>query len=271
MKISRYHIPAYGTLLLTIIISACGSTPDNVIPQEKMALLLADVHKGESVIEYNRTTFNNDSMKKVMKQSVYARHGVTSEQVDTSFVWYGHHVEEYIKVYDRVIEILEHDLDAANSMDSSNSLQLAIAGDSVDTWQSARHYRFDRYSPARYISFAITPDDNWENGDNYLWQFKSINGRSAVSSFIGIDYESGPSEFTTRTSGDDGWLRLRITVDSTRTPTRLYGYLRVSPVSGENIYIDSVSLIRTRLNPLEYNRRYQLKRFNYGQPDSDDE
>lgn len=256
---------------LSVTVCACSPTPDHVIPPDRMAPLIADIYKGESVIEFNRATYNNDSMKKVMKQSVFARHGVTSEQVDTSFVWYGHHVEEYIKVYDRVIEILENDLDKARALDTSGSLQMAVAGDSVDTWQSARHYKFNTLSPAEYISFAIDRDDTWEKGDSYLWQFKLLNGRSKVTAMLGVDYENGPTEFTTNTSDDDGWTKIRLTVDSTRTPSRLYGYLRVNTAPDENMYIDSVSLIRTRVNPLEYSRRYKLKKFNYGKPAPDNE
>ncbi len=259
------------TMLAAIIIAACSSTPDNVIPQEKMARLLADVHKGESVIELNRSTYYNDSLKKLLKQSIYMNHGVTAEQVDTSFVWYGHHVEEYIKVYDRVIELLEQDLDNANLLDANETVHIAVAGDSVDTWQSSRHFSFSRLSPVDYLTFALDRDDTWEKGDNYRWEFKTLNNRSTVSATIAVDYADGLTEFTSTNANSDGWTRLKLQVDTTRTPQRLYGVIHVTPLADEIIYVDSIALIRTRLNPIERLRRRSIDTFNYGKKDDDDD
>ena len=74
----------------------CNSTPDYVISQEKMAQLLVDIHIGESVVDANMQEYELDSVKKALKQSIYIKHGVTSEQVDTSFIWYGENIEKYI-------------------------------------------------------------------------------------------------------------------------------------------------------------------------------
>ena len=82
--------------MILLAVVSCDSTPDHVIPPEKMARLLADIHIGESVIDANRNQYANDSLKKELKQSVFCKHNVTAQQVDTSFVWYGHNIEKYI-------------------------------------------------------------------------------------------------------------------------------------------------------------------------------
>lgn len=44
------------------------------------------------------------------------RHGVTREQFDTTLVWYGHHIETYMKIYDRVVERLKAENEEAKKL-----------------------------------------------------------------------------------------------------------------------------------------------------------
>lgn len=86
-------------LLSLLIFAGCDSTPDYVIPPKKMAELMADIHTGEAVVESNNRSFPNDSVKKTFMQSIYLKHGVTSQEVDTSLYWYGHNLNKYMDVY----------------------------------------------------------------------------------------------------------------------------------------------------------------------------
>lgn len=95
---------------LVLCLSACGSrTPDYVISEKDMEDLLVDIHKSEAVIESNYNIYNNNADKKKIREAVFLRHGVTREQFDTTLVWYGHHIETYMKIYDRVVERLKAD------------------------------------------------------------------------------------------------------------------------------------------------------------------
>ncbi len=249
-------------VLLIMIVIGCNSTPDYVIPPEKMARVLADIHIGESVAEINRSDYREDSLKKALKQSIYIKHGITAEDVDTSFVWYGHHIEEYIKVYDQVIEILEKDIKHIGTL--ADDVQITVAGDSADAWNGIRHYILSHESPNEYISFSINKDDNWDKGDRYQWQMKMFNNRSLLSWSLFADYEDGTTEYCNEIGKGEGWNEISLIADSTKVATRIYGVARVDLVPGERVFIDSISLIRTRLNPVGYHSRYNYKKFNYG-------
>lgn len=242
-------------LVMAVGLMACKSTPDYVIAPDDMASLLADMYTAESIVEINRTTFMTDSMKKVMKQSVYARHGVTAEQVDTSFVWYGHHIEDYIKVHDRVVEILEKNIAEA----SATNAAFGVEGDSVDTWQWSRHYELTRISPSQVVTFNLPKDDNWEKGDIYLWSMKFINNRSILRWGISAEYADGRIEYCNSEINGEGWNKLQYISDSTQVPVRIAGYLMRVADKGENLYIDSVSLIRDRVKPGLYHQRYRQR------------
>lgn len=257
-------------LLGAAVCIGCNSVPEHVIPPEDMAQLLADIHKGESVVEANRKDFDSDSAKKAFKQSIYLKHDVTAEQVDTSFVWYGQHIEEYIKVYDRVIEILEADI--ASVKVSGDDVQLAVAGDSADAWANVRHRKLSNILSDNHISFVINRDDNWVAGDVYDWKLKLINNRSVMHWTIAVDYTDGTTEYNMAKTATEGWHELRLISDSTKTASRVYGVAYVDLRTNENVYVDSISLVRTRLDAKKYGRRFNQHKFNYGKSqDSDTE
>lgn len=242
------------SLVILTAVSSCKKTPTDVIPPEEMAQLLADIHKGEGVVELHRSGFRSDSMKSVLKQSIYLKHGVTAEQVDTSFVWYGHHIKEYMDVYTRVIEILETELDQASALADADS-QMAVSGDSADAWQWSKTYEITGQSPSKLLTFALTPDENWERGDVYTWATKISNNRSPIASQMAVSYADGSIEWVDQNTSDDGWRRLELMLDSTKTATSIFGMMAFQPAEKERIFLDSVALVRTRVNNQRYNRR----------------
>lgn len=255
MSFGRYKITVTAALLL-IATSGCNSVPGYVIPPDSMAELLADIYTAESIVDINRTSYMTDSMKKVMKQSVYLKHGVTEQQVDTSFVWYGHHIEQYVEIYDKVIEILEKGVAQA----SATGTKFGIAGDSVDTWQWSRHYALTKFSPSRIITFDLPKDENWQKGDVYAWAMKTINNRMPLKWGISAEYPDGTVEYCQSDINGEGWNKLQYVSDSTQIPLRIAGYVITTGNGREdNIYLDSISLIRDRIKPGIYHQRYRQR------------
>lgn len=248
--------------VLVLLCVGCGSTPSHVIEPEKMARLLADVHMGESIIEGNRRDYESDSLKKTLKQSIYLKHDVTAQQVDTSFVWYGQHIEEYIKVYDRVIELLEDDI--AQVKVSAEDVEMAVVGDSADAWSGLRNRVFTSIMPSNFLSFAINKDENWERGDVYQWKLKMLNNRSPLQMTLAVDYSDGSSEYNTAQGAKEGWHEIVLVSDTAKTAMRIYGVAHVNLKQNEYVYVDSISLLRTRHSVKDYSKRYNQKRFNYG-------
>lgn len=259
-------LPAAIAAVVTV---ACSKLPDDVLPPEEMASLMADVYCGESVIEFNHGKYNNDSMKKVVKQSVLAAHRTDQAQFDSSMAWYGRNIEEYIKVCDRAVEILEARAETIPD-DPRGQNRLLVAGDSAQVWPLSSFYHLTSSTPARYITFRLTPDDNWERGDEYTLAFKLINMRTPVHSTIATDYADGRSEYNTTTQDEDGWARVTLKLDTARTAEAIYGFLEFNPAVGENLYVDSISLVRTRINPGIYRSRGRQKMFDYGRKTDSD-
>ena len=81
---------------------------------------------------------------------------------------------------------------------------------------------------------------------------------------MATDYTDGRSEYLSTTQSEDGWSRVTLRLDTARTAQAIYGFIEFNPASGEHIYVDSISLVRTRMNPNVYRSRNRQKIFDHG-------
>lgn len=259
MRTTAFLIRIVSVLLILGAGTSCSHVPSGVLSQEKMARLLADIHTAEAAIEINRTAFSTDSAKLAVRQAVYERHGVDQLTVDSSFVWYGRNIGKYMDVYDRTIEILDQRI-----METGNRLAaeaaLSIAGDSVDVWPGARFITMTDRAPSSVVTFSFPRDPNWERGDSYTWRAKFFNNQEDADWGIVTEYADGMVEYHHNTFRGDGWNEISFATDSTRSATRVYGYLCVDRHPGSALILDSIAMVRKRVNSDLYARRYMYRK-----------
>ena len=247
---------------IAISISGCKKTPEGIIPQEEMAQLMADVHLGEAMIDFNYSAYPNDSTRKLLKQSIYLAHNVSAEEVDTSYAWYGHHIEDYIKVYDRTIEIIQ---ERQRNIANTNNTSLSVAGDSVQVWSGPQRLAVHAKMPSRVIAFSFSPDSTWRKGDLYTLCYKPINPTGTISSSLLVDYSNGVTEYVNEPDTRQAKSELKIQVDTALTPLKIYGYLILSPEKNHAYEIDSISVTRIRKELIQNMYHAPYKTFSYGQ------
>lgn len=245
------RILLFSLLAAAIVAGACSRRPSGVLSKEEMAELLADIYEAESVADANGRAFATDSSKRAFLQSVYIKHDVTRAEVDSSFKWYGYNLEKYMEVYDRTIELLEQRLEKAQDVAGSSTEGIAemsvnLQGDSVDVWPGMRWRRFTTSMPNDIITFALNSDMNWENGDVYMLRSKIHNNNGPLNYNITAEYSDGTMEYISRSMPGDGWHELTFALDSARHAQKVYGTISYTPSTGETVFIDSISLMRTR-------------------------
>lgn len=216
---------------------------------------MADVHTGEAVVDNQGGEFASDSMRRVLLQSIYKKHGVTSADVDTSLVWYGHNIDKYMEVYEETEKILAERIAAAEREGVHNTeMNLSMArtpetfdGDSVNIWKGIRMRRNTAFIPSDYIKFNFSSDRNWEPGDRYALTVRGLYTTSPIDVVMIVDYNDGTSEYRSRSlPAGTRAERLLLVLDSTKTATNIYGNIHYKAQRGEVSYLDSISLIRTR-------------------------
>lgn len=251
-----------------LLAAACSSTPDYVISRDKMASLLADIHEADAVVELDRQKYqNNDSAKKILKQSLLANHGITEQQFDTSLFWYGHNMDIYKELYDDVVKILEaREKDVVADMRKAGE-KATLLGDSVDIWHISPRLIFDRRQTGKYaeLTFSLPSDENSRQGDRFEWHFMLRNGKGEAKALIGVDYADGCSEYQTKDIEMDKSDMIVIQSDSLRTVNRIFGYLIYHMHTESAVFADSIMLYRTRLNKERYRfHGRQTKYYTYG-------
>ena len=231
------------------LLAACSSQPDYVLSKSRMADLLVDVHRGESIIELNPRDYATDSAKQAIKQSVLAAHGVTQEQLDSSLMWYGHHIEDYMEVYDIVTGRLESEMREMEIADNTGSNQIEMDGDSIDVWSTSRLHRFFPRQPSDAISFTLRRDNHWEKGDIYVWDMRLTgNASSPVRWSMSAEYPDNTVTVASGTLNGIGRHTMTLPTDSAQLPRVIHGYIEYAPIPGAtSLYTDSISLTRIRL------------------------
>ena len=249
-----------GSLIFPAAFFACKKVPDNIVQPEQMAQLMADINVAESVTEADIRNYPNDSTKQALKQSVLLKHGVTTAEFDSALSWYGRNISFFMEVNDRTIEILEQRLaDSGSRVAAENAL--SVSGDSADIWPNPRFYALSDRMPTKILTFNFRKDQTWESGDSYTWRAKFINTSDNSTWGIAAEYSDGTVEFVNAAVSGDGWREVMFVTDSTtEAPVKIYGYLDVSVPAALTVWLDSMQMIRNRLDRSVYGRRYRQRR-----------
>jgi len=244
-----------------LLTTACNRVPSHVIKPDDMAEIMADVRMADAVVTVQNTEYSPQEKKIALKEAILQHHGITEEQFDTSLVWYGHNVEKFQDVNDKVIEILEKRLKEANAI-AAGEAAMTVAGDSVDLWNGYPTYTFTKRLPSQYLTFSFEADQNWEQGDIYTLRTRVMMPGSYAQWAMTTEYEDGAIEMITNIISQNQPNRQELTLytDSTRVAKRISGWMKIIPSENKPAIIDSISLTRRRLDQTHSGRRSYQQR-----------
>lgn len=248
-------------IAVALLVTACRKVPGDIVQPEDMSQYLADIYVGESAVEMNYSEYSNDSVRQALKQAILERHHLTQQLVDTSMMWYGAHIDKYIKVYERTEEILKDRLANSSAIGTANTATI-VAGDSVDVWNGASGFAIGRTSPTSVVSFDYERDQNWDKGDCYAWRAHFTNNRSVIRWQLCADYIDGAIEVLTGQFTGDGWHDFIFIADTAKTARRICGAIVFGDNLQGDVYVDSIRLVRNRFRPDMYSQRYRQRLYN---------
>ncbi len=251
-----------------IFISACSRTPGPVLDEKRMAHLLVDLQLADAQAREQRLhKFDTDSIRRELRESVLAKHNVNEATLDTSLHWYGAHLPQLIKVYERADTMLADSLRAIDAEELT--AQSFAAGDSTELWHLAPSIVMDGNN---FFAFEVPTDTTWKRGDVVEWKFTLHNLRKEpVNVVFGANYEDRAKTVNAQTinreNRDQNHYTLLLQLDRHKAAGRVFGYIQIPLDSGRRVFIDSISLTRTRMIDGEYNtRRYRLKTLGRAKP-----
>lgn len=250
-------------LLLLSVVCACKNVPSHVIKPDKMASLMADIRMADAVISIQRKDYPSEEERLALKDAVFARHNVSSEQFDTSLIWYGHNMGMYQDITKETLSILEERLKETNRL-SADEAAMSVAGDTVDIWDSPTVAVITSRSPSQFIVFGFDEDPNWEQGDVYTLTTHLVTPAKYGQWNLTAFYDDGALETISSNIELDkpGKQELTLITDSTRHAVRLSGWINIEPNEWRPAILDSIGLTRRRTSPeLARTRKYSQKQY----------
>lgn len=276
MRHAVYHISL--SLMLALSLMSCGRTPGGVLSVNDMADLIVDLQIADAYMENHSDEYTNDSSKLVLKQSIFKKHGITSQDYDSSMVWYAHNMEDYIKAHDQAVAILQkryekltkndfrekldreeidigiptHDAVPGTGIKPQRPFKHGIKGDTADLWQGERRFMLTQGERQGFITFDLVPDAEKRPGDRYQLVYKLTRGGNRFKVSLNVDYNDGATSQIARYTDNEGWVMIDVQSDSTRQVRRVYGYVSYDIQRGTTAFVDSLMLLRTHLNQSNY-------------------
>lgn len=247
-----------------VLLAACSKAPEYVINESDMADLMVDIYKAEAMMDDESEAYNNDSLKLVVRQSVFKKHNVTQDKYDTSLIWYAHNLEVYDKVYDEIIARLDDEYKELSkgdftsvAVDLNSDVKPSVpryrnVGDTADIWDKSRTWILLPGFADNIVTFDLSPDKENMQGDRYELAFKVANVSRTMKVYMGIEYKDGTTAYIQRIINNDGWKSYKLQSDSVQDVRRIYGYVTYKSKSRHVVYLDSIELLRTHLDRNSY-------------------
>ena len=253
---------------------SCKKVPDGVIHPDDMAELMADIHIGEAVIDANYSEYMTDSTRMLLKQSILAKHGLTTADLDTSLVWYGGHLDMMQDIYEHTAEILEQRVAGGSGNQRGQVGASGISIDSTDMWPGNSWYLIRPSSPSSTLVFSLNSDQEWKPGDSFTLRGYFTNNNSPTKWHIIAQYADGTIESISNRFSGNGRHQIVFHTDSTKVTKKIFGSIDFDQGDAKLIFADSLSLVRKPLDTQAYSQRYRQRSelfFNRNQDQKHDE
>lgn len=170
-------------ILSVLLIAACTvKRPSDVLPPEKLESVLYDYHLTQSII--SDMPASERYKKDLYFDYIYAKHGVTAAEVDSSLVYYARYPKELSEIYIKLSEKIEGNLRHIEQEDLLVLLRTpqAVEGDSADLWYDSRLVLMSPSRLSNRFSTEVPYDANFESNDRLEWSGKVLFFRPDVDS-----------------------------------------------------------------------------------------
>lgn len=256
---------------LLLVAAGCKGVPDGVLTEKELAAVMVDLQYADALVREGsmRGTMDSDSLSSVLLQSILKRHGVTQAEYDSTLRWYGHNMVRYVDACEIADSIIADSIRAMDRLIAQNRSNRGGGADTVDVWPNAPIHVFSPEANSDYLTFSLESEKDWRKGDVYILEMTPINAKSPLTVKMVANY-SDARETTEAvempTAPTDDKFTLTFQMDSDKVARRIYGYIYLPTADGERVFLNNISLKRTRLDSEEYYRNRHFQRQFYQAP-----
>jgi hypothetical protein len=236
-------------LFLAVFFFACSRTPEGIIPEKKMRKVLVDMQLAEVMISMEPQTYRLLADKKALFRSVFDKHQLTEAEYDSSLIWYGKHLDQYLRVYNLATADVKQQIAAIGDVKpeaapSSNE-------DSLNIWIFRKYYEFIPRSLSNTVVFDLRPNDAYPSGSAFVlgMQVWGVlpDMRDPIEAHLNA-FQGDTTIMAKTVIAHDGYHEIFIKTLPTKKVQRVYGYIRLNTESAayHKIYVDDLRLMKYR-------------------------
>ncbi len=230
-------------LLITIISFGCSRRPKDILSEDKMVEVMADIQIAEAYENSGDAhSFLNGKSREMLGRGVLMHHGISVEEMDSTLAWYGRNMDEYAKLYKKVdAELYRRQQKYARAAGESENM-----GSSTDLWPYAHHFVVDNNSLTDGIIVNI-PVTDIEPGDKLTWKMIT-QGATARTLTLGVSYDDGTSEISKISNRNfDKWVETSLQTDTLLNVSKIFAVATFEH-SYPRVFVDSIQLIHLPYN-----------------------
>ena len=237
-------------------LTACVRRPDYVLDDDRMTRILLDVHRAEGLLEVQEAQYKTDAERRDVMGAVLVRNGVSRTQYDSSLVWYGQHLRNLIRIYDRVSDSLKAEREAWQALMAAADAASAApfpAGDSVALWRHEPYAVLDARRLTHFRAWRLAADTSFRAGDSVAWRLR-VRQLAPPHYLVATLAWTGEGDSVvaslTEVVRRDTLLTLGLAADSTAAPAAVLfslALLKDSAAAADvAVFADSISAVRLR-------------------------
>lgn len=242
------------SVLFLLLLVACDDRPKDVISRGKMEDVLYDYHIMQGIIEQLPGDERLDKAQDYIN-AVYAKHGITEAQFDSSIVYYNRHTSDLHDIYENLKErytALNENLQVVNGNNDMMAI-FSTGGDTTNLWNSTKLISLRTKDLLNKESFTIHADTSFRQHDQFILTLTPVFMKESkeyndVNLNIGlsIHYVNGKQSGITRTLNVNGTQQFTLKAEEDDDIKSIVGffYYRGKKNMRNFCLIDNISLIR---------------------------
>ncbi|MBD5221752.1 MAG: DUF4296 domain-containing protein [Bacteroidales bacterium] len=238
--------PIIGAALLSLaLLAGCEKRPEGVVSENKAVDVLTDLQLAEAYMDMHGGEYSSQEARRAVKLRILQDNGMSEEEFQSTIDWYGHNMDRYSKLYDKVYKRLESrrkDYSVPSSGRDEMQEQSTL-------WPYPSMTFFSHLTDEDAMRFSVSP--SLARGEVLEWSMR-LSKPASMEVTLGVDYRDGASSLVNRAYGGSRNIKVKLQTDSTRDVKRVYGVLRVLERGSLPLWADSISLITAAPTPTDY-------------------
>lgn len=184
-------------IFVLAILAVAGSCrpriPVGIMSESEMEDVLYDYHLAQGAAEQEGGDV--DKNRYLYVQAVFAKHGITEAEFDSSMVWYAAHSSRLEAVYQRLYERYNNEMTGMGVGVGESELvaNLSENGDTTDIWTGSRILVLQNDYLHGLSVLTMKADSTFLPGDNYALHFHAsfLGSGSQAFAFLSVFFKDG--------------------------------------------------------------------------------